>query len=136
MGTLAIFAATTGASIYMDVKQQKKIEAAQEKQAEIDRATQNEQAARSRRSTIRESMIKRAQIANVAGATEQGKSSSVVSSTQQITGDVGKNIGDINTSLSLANLQTNAQQSLYDAQRVSPLRQISGAGQQAALAFR
>ena len=134
MGTLAVvFAVATGANIAMDIKQQKKIEKAQEKQANVDRANKGEEAARARRTTIREAMTKRAQVENIAGAAGQTGSSAAIAGVQQITGDASENIGSINTSLSLSNLQTQAQQNLFNAQRTSPLRLIGGAVQQGAV---
>lgn len=131
---LATFAAATVVDTALGIRQQKKVEEATEKAQEVDIASQNEQASRARRKTIKEAMVKRAQVENVAGATGQTKSSAVVAGTQQITGDVAENIGNINTSLALSSAATSAQGAINRAQQTSPLQAIAGVTQQAALA--
>ena len=130
------FAVATTVSVVEERKRQKKTEAAQEELKKVDIASQNEKAARERRKTIKEAMVKRAQIENVAGATGQTASSAVVAGTQQITGDLAENIGNINTSLALSGAATSAQSALNQAQQVSPLQSLAGVTQQAAIAFK
>ena len=129
-----VFATAASASTVLDIKQQKEIAKAQEKQQQVDIATQNEKASRARRATIKEAMVKRAQIENVAGATGQSKSSAVAAGTQQVTGDAAENIGSINTSLALSSAATAAQGAVNKAQQTSPLQAIAGVAQQGALA--
>ena len=133
VSTFATFAAV---STVLDIKQQKKVAEATEKAQEVDIAAQNEKASRARRATIKEAMVKRAQVENVAGATGQSKSSAVVAGTQQITGDVSENIGNINTSLALSRATTSAQGDINRAQQTSPLQAISRVTQQGAIAFK
>jgi Flp pilus assembly protein TadB len=132
----AIFAGATAVSINEQRKQQKRSERAQSNQQAVDIARQGEEATRARRATIKEAMTKRAQIQNVAGAFGQEGSSAVVAGTQQITGDVGQNIGEISTALSLSSLTTKAQGAFFKAQQPSTLGIVAGAVQQGATLFK
>lgn len=129
------FGGATVANLYLQRKRQKKLEKAQKQAADVEKAQRGEEAARARRATIREAMVKRAQIENVAGASGQSTSSAAVSAAQQLTGEAASNIGQINTSLALGNLATNAQTAINKAQVPSTLEQVTGVAQQAALAF-
>lgn len=133
---ISTFALATVVNVSEQRRQNKKIEAAQEKQQQVDIASQNEEAARARRATIKEAMVKRAQIENIAGATGQTKSSAVTAGTTQITGDVAENIGNINTALSLSRAGTAAEADLFKAQQTSPLQTLAGVTQQASIAFK
>jgi hypothetical protein len=136
MGSVAVFTLATVVNIKANKKQQKKVEAAQEQQAKVDVATQQEQASKARRATIREAMIKRAQIENVAGATGQTGSTAATAGTSQVQSQLTENIGNINTNLNLAGAATRAQQSLFNAQQPSLVQQVSGAAQQGAVLFK
>jgi hypothetical protein len=127
------FAIATLFSTAVNVKQQKKIRRAEEERAGVERAVQGEEAARARRATIREAMVKRAEIENVAGAVGQQQSSAAISGAQGVTAQRNINLGDINTSLGLNNAMTGAQSRLLRAQQPSPLQQIGQAAQTAAL---
>ncbi len=135
MGTVAAIA-VPAISINEQRKTQKKTEKANANIAKIDRAQQGEEAARSRRTSIREAQIRRAQIANVAGAAGQVDSSAIVAGTQQIDSSLNENIGNINTSLAFANARSVAQQSLIKAKRTSNLQILADTAIQSAGPFK
>jgi len=130
------FAVATTAQIGLGIKQQRDVEKAQEESAAVEQAVQGEQVARARRTNIRQAAVKRAQIENVAAASGQEGSSAVIAGTQQIAGDVSRNIGNIKTAEVFSSKRTAAQQNLFSAQQTSPLQLIAGAAQQGAIAFK
>ena len=127
------FAIATLFTTAVSVRQQNRVARREEARAGVERAIQGEEAARSRRQTIREAMIKRAEIENIAGAVGQQGSSAAISGAQGVTAQRNTNLGDINTSLGLSNAMTSAQSNLLRAQQPSPLQQIGQAAQTATL---
>ena len=133
ISALGAFALATLFTTAVSVTQQKKVEKAEKQRSGVERAVQGEEAARARRATIREAMINRAEIENVAGALGQQQSSAAISGAQGVTAQRNTNLRDINTSLGLSNAMTSAQSNLLRAQQPSPLQQIGQAAQTAAL---
>jgi hypothetical protein len=82
-------------------------------------AMQNEQAAREKRSQIREARIKRAMVENTAAASGQGSGSAAIMGGQNVTGIAGQNLGNINSALSFSKLQGDANQKMLNAQGMS-----------------
>lgn len=89
---------------------------AMEKQRNVEIAQQNEQAARDRRSQIREARIQRAMVENTAAATGQNAGSAAISGGQNATAQAGINIGNINTAQAFSGALSNARQGVADAQ--------------------
>ena len=89
---------------------------AMEKQRNVEIAQQNEQAARDRRSQIREARIQRAMVENTAAATGQDAGSAAISGGQNATAQAGINIGNINTAQAFSGAMSNARQGVADAQ--------------------
>jgi hypothetical protein len=100
-------------------KQRSALRDAQKDNQKVEMAMQNEQAARERRTQIRESRVKRAMVANTAAATGQEGSSAAIVGGQAATAQAGANIGAINTAQSFANIQGISQQRMADAQGMS-----------------
>jgi len=100
-------------------KQSRAIASAGKEKQQVEVAMQNEQAVREKRSQIREARIKRAMVENTAAVSGQGTGSAAISGGQNVTGIAGKNMGAINTSLSFANLQGQAEQKMLNAQGMS-----------------
>jgi len=132
---LVVFATATAGKAVLDIKQAKKVERAEELRQRVDVASQQEDASRRRRATVKEALIKRAQIENVAGATGQTDSSAVVAGTSQVTGDLAENIGNINTGTAFASASTAAQGRVNRARTSSPLQIGLGAVQQGSSIF-
>ena len=123
IGSLILGAAGTAYSVSEQKKAAKEqsraiSSAGKEKQA-VEIAMQNEQAARERRAQIREARIKRAMVENTAAASGQGTGSAAITGGQNVTGIAGQNLGNINTALSFANLQGQAEQKLLNATSTS-----------------
>ena len=89
---------------------------AMEKQRNVEIAQQNEQAARDRRSQIREARIQRAMVENTAAATGQDAGSAAISGGQNATAQAGINISNINTAQAFSGAMSNARQGVADAQ--------------------
>ena len=89
---------------------------AMEKQRNVEIAQQNEQAARDRRSQIREARIQRAMVENTAAATGQDAGSAAISGGQNATAQAGINISNINTAQAFSGALSNARQGVADAQ--------------------
>lgn len=101
---------------------------AMDKQRNVEISQQNEQAARDRRSQIREARIQRAMVENTAGAINQGGGSAAIVGGQQATAQAGQNIGAINTASSFASTLGEARQGVVDAQNkgTSPFSTLLG----------
>jgi hypothetical protein len=99
-------------------RQQKKVEKAQEEQAEIERAVQGEQTARARRAERAKAQVARAEIENVAGSVGQTQSSASIAGQGFVTAQSASNIGAINTASAEANILTSAAQDVADAGRI------------------
>jgi len=117
-GNIALAALAT-ATVVSEVeadKRAKKAEDIQEEQADVDRATQAQSAARERRKQVRQRLVAQGQIENVASQTRgtggtAAEQSSAVAATQ-----AASNIGQINTTVATKNLQTSLQEDLFKTQ--------------------
>jgi len=96
-------------------EQSRELRKAQEAERNIDIAKTNEQAARDRRSQIREARIKRAMVANTAAVSGQGAGSGAITGGQAVTQQAGVNVGNINTAMSWSNISGNAAQNTANA---------------------
>ena len=99
-------------------RQQKKVEKAQERQSEIERAVQGEQTARARRAERAKAQVARAEIENVAGSVGQTQSSASIAGQSFVTAQSASNIGAINTASAEANILTSAAQDVADASKI------------------
>ena len=117
IGGLAV-AGIAGTAISMSEQQkgQKRLAKAQEKAMAVDLAVQQEAAARERRAQIREARVQRAAVQNLAASTGQQAGSAALAGGQQATAQMGQNLGNINTALSGAAAQTQAQIGITNAQ--------------------
>lgn len=127
--SLAVGAAGTAYSINEQKQASRKMASAQNKAQEVELAINQEQAARERRSQIREARIQRAMVANLGATTGQGSGSAAIVGGQAATAQAGQNIGNINTAMSGATSMGQAQQRMVNAQGegVGALGQFAGA---------
>lgn len=113
---LTVLATATVVSAVESDKRAKKAEKVQEEQADVDRATQAQSAARERRKQVRQRLVAQGQIENVAAQTggiggTAAEQSSAVAATQ-----AASNIGQINTTVASKNLQSSLQEDLFKTQ--------------------
>lgn len=127
--SLVVGAAGTAYSVTEQHKASNKMAKAQNKAQEVELAINQEQAARERRSQIREARIQRAMVANLGATTGQGSGSAAIVGGQAATAQAGQNIGNINTAMSGATSMGQAQQRIVNAQGegVGALGQFAGA---------
>lgn len=127
-GALVAGAAGTAYSAIEQKKQAGALRDAQKDKQKLEIAMQNEQAARDKRSQIREARIQRAVVQNTAASTGQTGGSAAITGGQAATQQAGINIGNINTSMSNANIMGKANQNIADASSATPSIMSSLAG--------
>lgn len=96
------------------------------KQAAADRATQSATAARERRRQIKQALLARGDIQNVAAQTGGTGGTAAEQSQAVATTQAASNIGQINTTVASQNLQTSLQEDLFKTQIPSAGERVAG----------
>lgn len=128
IASLVAGAAGTAYSASEQKKQARKAADAQEKARDVGIASTNEQAARDRRSQIREARIQRAMVQNTAAASGATGSSAPIVGGQAATAQMGQNLGNINTAMSFSRTQGIANQNVanVESEGTSLFGQLAG----------
>lgn len=119
---IALAIASTLYSIKESRDNQKEVKAAQERQEDVEKGVQEEQATRERRKQIRQSMLERSRVANLAGAQGRGGASGntdIANAYAAVDANLGRNLGTINATLSGQNAISSARSNVFNAGRPS-----------------
>lgn len=134
-GGAALFALATGVQANEARQQGKRVEKAQEKREEIQRATQQEAASRERRQQVRRGLVARGQIRNLA-AVVGGQGGTAAEQSEAVTQtQTASNIGDVNTAVATSNALTTAETDIFKAGQTTSTQLAAGVVQQGASIF-
>lgn len=135
MGAVAILSVLTIASADMADKRAQQAHKTQKKQADVDRASQAQSAARERRKQVRQRLVAQGQIENVAAQTGGTGGTAAVQSSAVAGTQAASNIGQINTTVASKNLQTSLQEDLFKTQIPSAGERVAGVASSLAGAY-
>ena len=132
----AFLLAAVGAVQANETRQQgKRVEKAQEKLGDIERATQQEAASRERRSQIRKGLVARGTITNLAAVVGGQGGTAAEQSAGVVQTQAASNIGAVNTEVASKNAITNAETDIFKAQQTTSTQLAAGVVQQGASIF-
>lgn len=131
----AAFFITTAVQVSEEDKRTRKAQDIQEEQADVDRATQAQSAARERRKQVRQRLVAQGQIENVASQTGGTGGTAAVQSSAVAATQAASNIGQINTTVATKNLQTSLQEDLFKTQIPTGLERGAQIGASLSSAF-
>jgi len=111
---------------HQQAERAKKAEDIQEEKAGVERAIQQDSAARSRRAEIRKRLVATGEIENVAAQTGGTGGTAATQSVASVTAQSAANIGAINRKVESQNIMTDLQEDLFKANQPGTLEQVAG----------